>query len=161
MIDIKLLRRGIIAVCILILMTNLIYDIPEGKYYEDELKELVKDGKAQVIEINKKAKLGGDTFIAKRLITTHDETYLRYSVVRWEMGWSFPAGAIEIIDDKDRHYDGLGGGSSGKTWGQEGLIRYDKLEDDIKEVTLKLNWYDRNMEIKVPLQKDGAINEDK
>lgn len=139
------------------IMTNL----PESKYYGKNLKALVKENKAQVIEVDKSFKIDKDTLLIKRIINTEDKTYLRYAFIRKEQGWSFPAGAIKLFDDKECEYWNGGGGWSGKIWGQDGIIEYERLRDDVEYITLKYDLYDRSNELKISLKKEGEINENK
>lgn len=58
----KSLRRSIIVICLILLSTIILptfSGLKNGKYYSTELKTLVKNGKADVIEVNKKIQEGG------------------------------------------------------------------------------------------------------
>ncbi|MHC1684545.1 MAG: DUF5643 domain-containing protein [Clostridiaceae bacterium] len=150
----KSLRRGIIIVCLILLIPFIMLvfsSFPEGKYYDDQLKDLVKNGQAEVIEINKKINIDDDTIYIYRIINTETETNLRYKILE-KPGWSFSASALVIYDDygKKQHH---GGGSSGKIWGEDGLAKYERINKNSKEITIKLEWYDRTGEIVVPLGK--------
>ncbi|MGE5627915.1 MAG: hypothetical protein ACM3X7_07330 [Solirubrobacterales bacterium] len=54
--------------------------LPEGKYYNQNLKDLVNAKKANVIEVGKELKLDQDTLIIRRIINTEDKTYVRYTM---------------------------------------------------------------------------------
>ena len=135
--------------------------LPESKYYNKDIKALVKAKKAQVFEVGKVMKIDKDTILIKRIINTQDKTYIRYAFIRFEQGWSFSEQAIKIFDDKGKQYQGKAGGWSGKMWGQDGLIEIDRINEDAKYITLKLEWYDRKNELRISLGKEGEINENK
>lgn len=158
---IKRLRRAIIAICLVILTISGFESLPESKYGDKSLKTLVNTKKAQVIEVGEEMKIDKDTILIKRIINTEDKTYIRYALVRFEQGWSFSGGAINIFDDKGNQYRYNGGQSSGKLWGQDGLISFDRINEDAKYITLKLEWYDRKNEMKILLEKEGENNESK
>jgi hypothetical protein len=133
--------------------------LPESKYYNKNLKTLVKAKEAQVIEVGKGMKIDKDTVYIKRIINTSDKTYIRYALIRLEQGWSFSEVALKIFDDKGGEYHYLGGGGSGKIWGQDGLIEIDRINKDSKYLTIKLDWYDRKNELTISLGKEGEIVE--
>lgn len=159
--EIKGLRRTIIVICLLILAVSSFRSLPESKYYDKNLKALVKAKEAQVIEVGKGMKIDKDTIFIKRIINTQDKTYIRYAFIRFEQGWSFSEGAIKILDDKGKQYHFISGAWSGKMWGQDGLMELDRLNKDSKYITLKLEWYDRKNELKISLGKEGEINDNK
>lgn len=152
----KVLRRFIIIMCIILLIPLLIASIPEGKYFNKELQGKVKTGVAQVIEVNKKWKIDDDTIIIQRIIITDKNTYLRVSYVRNENGWSFPLESIELYDNKQK-INISSDEEIGKLWGEDGLNEYERLSAGCKEITLKLQWYDRKMEFKIPYAGSGNI----
>lgn len=158
---IKALRRTVIAICLLILIASGFMSLPESKYYYKDLKTLVNAKKAQVIEVEKGMKIDKDTILIKRIINTQDKTYIRYAFIRFEQGWSFPEEAIKIFDDKGKQYQSKGGGWTGKLWGQDGVIELDRISEDVKYITLKLEWYDRKNEMVISLEKEGKGNENK
>lgn len=158
---IKRLRRTIIAICLGILTISAFMSLPESKYGSKSLKTLVDTKKAQVIEVGKKMEIDKDTILIKRIINTEDKTYIRYALERFEQGWSLSEGAINIFDDKGNQYRYNGGQSSGKLWGQDGLISFDRINEDAKYITLKLDWYDRKNEMKISLEKEGENNDSK
>jgi hypothetical protein len=147
-------------ICLLLLAFSGFLSFPESKYYSEELKVLVKSKEAQVIEVGKSMKIDNDTLYIKRIVNTQEQTFIRYGLLRSEQGWSFSEGALKIFDDCGREYQSIGGGSSGKSWGQEGLIKLDRINKDSKQITLKLDWYDRKGELTISLKKDGEINDD-
>ncbi|GFZ30285.1 hypothetical protein CSC2_08110 [Clostridium zeae] len=117
--------------------------------------------KAQVIEVNKDMKIDKDTISIKRIINTDDKTYIRFTYKILEQGWSFPTSAINLYDDKGRQYKYKGGEAIGKIWGQDVLIEVEKIDEDAKSITLKLNWYDRKAEMTISLDKEKNVNENK
>lgn len=133
--------------------------MPEDKYYDSNLEKLVEQGAAQVIEINKSFKIDKDTMYIKRIINTNEKTYIRYSLIIKEMGWSFPETTIKIIDDKNNEYQCYGASSAGKPWGQEGLFQTDRISDGTKEITIKYQWFDRQNQMRVLLDKEGEAYE--
>lgn len=133
--------------------------LPEGKYYNKELKVIVNKGDAQVIEVGEGMKFDRDTIYIKRIINTKDSSYLRYSLIRLEAGWTFSEGALKVYDDRGKEYKHWGGGSSGKIWGQEGLIEIEKIDSGAKFLIIKLDWYDRKNEIQISLKREGEIDE--
>lgn len=154
-----ILRRGIILVCVLFLVSYLIGMWPENKYYSPELKSQVEKGTAQVIEVNKSFKIDRDKMKIMRLIKTADRTYIRFALIKKEEGWTFPDSSIKIIDDKGREYQCYGGGSSGKAWGEEGLLQTEPIAEDISQITIKFQWFDRENHLVIPLAKEGKADE--
>ncbi|QZY54165.1 hypothetical protein [Crassaminicella profunda] len=160
MVDIKVLRRIIIIICLVILIPEIIHSLPKDKYLDDnKIKRAIEKGEAEVIELNIKDKIDNDIFTAERLIIGKEESYLIYSLRKSEVGWSFPA-PIQIYDEKNKNYQCTQGFSRGKLYlsinrryGDEGVLRFDKIEKDVKMLILKLEWYDRKMEIEIPLKK--------
>jgi hypothetical protein len=159
--QIKELRRTIIGLCLLILTLSGFRSLPESKYYDKNLKTLVKANEAQVIEVGKGMKIDRDTIYIKRIINTQDKTYVRCAFIRFEQGWSFPDGALKIFDDKGKEYLNRSGGWSGKLWGQDGLFEIERINKDSKYIAFKLDWYDRKNELTISLGKEGEINENK
>lgn len=135
-------------------MSLIITGFPKGKYFNDELKTLVKSGKADVIEVNKKIHIDNDTIYIERIINTDKSTILRYKIVE-EPGWSFPNNALVLYDDKGKKHQGSGT-SNGKPWGEDGIISYEKIDKDTKVITIKLEWYDRFGEVVIPIDKGGV-----
>jgi len=154
----KLLRRSIIVLCLFFLLTELVYALPEGKYYDSSLKDKVKNNESTVIELNQKGKFDGNTFTAQRIINTSDKTHLRYRLISNGRGWSF-AGSFTLFDENHKEYKGFSSGMHGKSWGQEGIVIFDKLPESAKKVTLVVECYDRKLELKLPLNKAGNKNE--
>lgn len=157
--EIKGLRRTIIVICFILLALSGFSCLPASKYYNKDIKKLVAENKAQVIEVGKGMKIDNDTIYIKRIINTKDRTYIRYSYIRKELGWSFPLNTIKIFDDKGKEYRHQSGTSSGKLWGQDALDEVEKLDKDAKYITLKLDWYDRKNELKISLGKEGEVSE--
>lgn len=145
----KVLRRVIIVICIILLIPLLIISVPEEKYFYNDLKDKVKIGTAQVIEVNKKWKIDDSTIIIQRIISTNKNVYVRFRYVENKSGWSFPSNSIELYDDKGKKYM-VAGEDIGKLWGEEGINEYDRPSADCKEIILKLQLYDRKMEFKIP-----------
>lgn len=161
-VKIKFLRRSIIIICAILLIISNINIFPESKYYYDEIKNQVSAKKAEDIEINKSMTIDKDKIIIERIIIAKDAVYLRYSTRMNGLGWSFCDGnAIKMYDDKQHLYICTGGGTSGKIWGQDGVIEFEKLDKDARYIVLKLDWYDRKDEIKVPLNMEGEASENK
>lgn len=139
-----------------ILMT-IFTGFPKGKYYNKELKALVKKERAEVIEVNRKLNIDGDIIYIERIINTDTETNIRYRTLE-KPGWSFPGSVLVLYDDNGKKLIG-GSTSSGWLWGQDGLIIYERINKDSKELTIKLEWYDRSGEIIIPIVKEGINNE--
>lgn len=133
---------------------------PESKYYNRDIKALVKAGEAQVIEVGQEMKIDKDTINIKRIINTQDKTYIRYNLVRLESGWSFSESALKIFDDKGNEYISMSGGWSGKLWGQDGLIQIDRISKDSKYIIIKIDWYDRQNELKISFEEEDEVYED-
>lgn len=132
--------------------------IPEGKYFDGNLKNLVNTKKASVIEVGKELKLDKDTLIIRRVINTEDKTYVRYTMIRKINLWSFSDNNIKIFDDKGKELHKSGGTGNGKLWGQEGLFYMDRIPNDVKYLVIKLDIYDRHDEVKIPLGEVGEGN---
>lgn len=154
----KSLRRSIIVICLILLSTIILptfSGLENGKYYSTELKTLVKNGKADVIEVNKKINIDSDTIYIERIINTDKETNLRYKIME-KPGWSFSNSALALYDEKGKKQM-KGSLSSGMFWGEDGIISYDRVDKDSKKIIIKLEWYDRTGEVIVPIAK-GGIN---
>lgn len=152
----KSLRRSIIVICLILLIPIILPNfsgLKNGKYYSDELKTLVKDGKADVFEVNKKIKIGGDTIYIERIINTDKETNLRYKIIE-KPGWSFSNSALALYDDKGKKQQ-RGGELHGTPLGENGIIVYDRVDKDSKKIIIKLEWYDRAGEVVIPIAKGG------
>lgn len=157
---IKVLRRSIIVICLITLCVIGFACLPKSKYYYNDIKTLVDEGKAEVIELNQKMKIDNDDLIIKRIINTEDKSYVRYRQIRTTRGWSFSESIFRIFDDKGEEYIKVAGSASTNFWGQEGLMQLDKkIGKDVKYLTIKVDWYDRKSEIKIPLSKEGEANE--
>lgn len=145
----KVFRRAIIIICSILLIILLIMSIPEGKYINKDLQGKVNNGAAKVIEVNKEWDIDNDKVIIQRIIITDKNTYLRIRYIQRQTGWSFPFSSIELYDNKGRK-NVISGESIGKLWGEEGVNEYERVSDNSKELTLKLQLYDRNRELKIP-----------
>lgn len=112
---------------------------------------------AKVIEVNKKLKIDNASIIIQRVALTDKHTYIRSRYVSFEQGWSFPLEVIEIYDDKGKRYISTASTGEGKLWGEEGIAEYEKIPKDCKEIILKLQYYDRKAELKIPCKRGGNI----
>lgn len=105
-------------------------------------------------------KIDNDDLIIKRIINTEDKSYVRYRQIRTTQGWSFSKSIFRIFDDKGEEYIKVAEGASTNFWGEEGLMQLDKkIGEDVKYLTIKIDWYDRKSEMKIPLSKEGEANE--
>ncbi|WP_347177708.1 DUF5643 domain-containing protein [Clostridium perfringens] len=157
---IKVIRRLIILVCLITLCFIGFTCLPKSKYYFKDIRSLVNEGKAEVIEVNQKIKIDDDYLIIKRIINTEDESYIRYKQVRTTLGWSFSESIFRIFDDNGEEYIKTAISSSTSFWVTEGIILLDKkIKEDVKYLTIKIDWYDRQNKIKIPLNKEGEANE--
>ncbi|MDK0653279.1 DUF5643 domain-containing protein [Clostridium perfringens] len=112
------------------------------------------------MEPNQKIKIDDDYLIIKRIINTEGESYIRYKQVRTTLGWSFSESIFRIFDDNGEEYIKTSISSSTSFWVTEGLILLDKkIKEDVKYLTIKIDWYDRQNKIKIPLNKEGEANE--
>ena len=151
---IVIFRRGVIIFCIVLLCANVITVWPGSKYYDPQLEKEVNAGNAQVIEVNKSFMIDNDTMKILRIIKTTDRTYIRYALVKKEDGWTFPHAAISMTDDKGHQYQCFGLGSSGKSWGEEGLFQSDPIAENAKNLTIKFQRFDRISQLTIPLHKE-------
>ncbi|MCX0359118.1 hypothetical protein LI056_14090 [Clostridium perfringens] len=150
----------IILVCLITLCFIGFICLPKSKYYFKDIRSLVNEGKAEVIEPNQKIKIDDDYLIIKRIINTEDESYIRYKQVRTTLGWSFSESIFRIFDDNGEEYIKTAISSSTSFWVTEGLILLDKkIKEDVKYLIIKIDWYDRQNKIKIPLNKEGEANE--
>ncbi|GKU24170.1 hypothetical protein CFB3_23820 [Clostridium folliculivorans] len=146
----------------IIIIIGIFTNLPESKYYDKELKELINQKKAQVIEVNKDMKIDKATISIKRIINTKDKTYIRSTYKASELGWSFSTtNVIKVFDDKGKQYQYRGGENIGKIWGQDELMEVERINEDAKYLTLKLEWYDRKAEMRISLDKESNVNENK
>lgn len=105
-------------------------------------------------------KIDNDNLIIKRIINTEDKSYIRYRQISTVIGWSFSENALKIFDDKGQEYQHIAGSYSTRLWGQEGLMLLDKkISEDVNYLTIKIDWYDRKTEMKIPLSEEGETNE--
>jgi hypothetical protein len=144
---------------LLILAVTGFSSLPESKYFNKNLKTLVKTKEAQVIEVGKAMKIDKSTIYIKRIINTSDKTYIRYSFIRLEQGLSFPDGEFKVFDNIGKEYHYEGGESSSKIWGQDGLIEIDRIDKNSKHITIKFDRFDRKNELTISLGKEGEIIE--
>lgn len=151
----KGLRRAIIVICLIILTVRGLNSLANGKYYDENINEMVNGKEYQVIEVGKDMKLDNDTILITRIINTEDKTYIRYSVKAMEKGWSFSESAIKVFDDREHQYEYSGAGSDGK----DGFIKFDRINEDANYITVKIDWYDRKNEMKISLMEEGEVNE--
>ncbi|MGU8760461.1 DUF5643 domain-containing protein [Clostridium perfringens] len=157
---IKVIRRLIILVCLITLCFIGFICLPKSKYYFKDIRSLVNEVKAEVIEPNQKIKIDDDYLIIKRIINTEGESYIRYKQVRTTLGWSFSESIFRIFDDNGEEYIKTSISSSTSFWVTEGLILLDKkIKEDKKYLIIKIDWYDRQNKIKIPLNKEGEANE--
>lgn len=157
--SIKKLRRTIIVICSIIIALHVFLSIPKGKYFHDNLRDLVKSNKAEVLEVGKSLKLDNDKILIKRIIICEDEIHIRYAYVAHEEGWSFSGISLKIYDDNGNLYESQSASSTGRSWGSDGLITVDN-DRKTQSLTLKIDHYDRHSELTVPLIKEGDSNED-
>lgn len=135
--------------------------VPRSKYFNRYFKELVNSKEAQVIEVGKVLKIDKDNILIKRIINTQDGTYIRYAFMTLEQGWSFTESDIKVFDDKGKQYQYRGGESSGKSWGSDGLFEVERIDKGAKYIILKLECYDRKNEMRISLEEEGEIDENK
>lgn len=156
-VKLKILRRAIIIICSILLIPLIMSSIPSVKYFDSTWKKQMISDNAKVIEVNKKWKIDNASIIIQSVILTDKHVYIRSRYVSFEQGWSFPLEAIEIYDDKGKKYMNVGSTDEGKLWGEEGMAEYEKIPKTCKEITLKLQYYDRKAELKIPCKRGGNI----
>lgn len=161
MIEIKVLRRTIIVICLIILGLNIYTNSQVSKYYYDDIKKLVEENKAVVIEVNKSIPLDKDKIVINRIIRTSEKTYIRYTINKRENGWSFPFQAIKIYDDKNHLIQYSAMGSSSRFLREDGIVECKALPENAKYLVMRLEWFDRKGELRVSLGKEGVMNENK
>ncbi|WP_223701210.1 DUF5643 domain-containing protein [Sutcliffiella deserti] len=151
------IRRIIIIVCLLALVPNLISlaTSPFDSVLPDEVKRQIKSGDAKAVKLNEEISFGQDTIHLQQLVFLEDETVLQFKVRKKEQGWSFPDGALKIVDSEGETLTMRGGGSSGTPGGSDNLNYYEKLPWDTNEITISIEWYDRSYEEVISLQKEG------
>lgn len=149
----KLLRRSIIVICLILLIPLIVSFFSRffyREYYSKDLKQLVKDGKADVIEVNKKIKIDNDTIQIQKIVNTNDSTNLIYRTNE-SPGWSFSNSALVLYDEKGKKQKNSSEGSM-SILGAYGIISYDKIDKDSKKLIVKLEWYDRTGQLVVPVE---------
>lgn len=151
---IKGIRKLIVVLFSVIILYTIINCIPMNKYYSSYFANLVAENKAQVVEVGEKLHLDNDTILIKRIINTDEASYLRYSFRSFEYGWPFSGKAIEVIDNEGNEYKYKSEKSEQRTWGEDGLIEIEKINEGAAYIILKLAWYDREDQIKVSLLGD-------
>lgn len=156
-IKLKILRRAIIIICCVLLIPLIMASAPSTKYFDNTWKKQMTSDNAKIIEVNKKWKIDNASIIIQRVILTDKHAYIRAKYVSLEIGWSFDLGSIEIYDDNGKRYMNVASEDKGKLWGEEGITEYEKIPKDCKEITLKLQYYDRKAELKIPCKRGGNI----
>ncbi|WP_026477814.1 hypothetical protein [Alkaliphilus transvaalensis] len=150
-----IVRAAIIFVCVMAIIPGLVLRFPNGKYYDEEMKAMVKDGRAEVVEYKIKGELDGSSFIVQRLIYTDDLVYIRYSTNVANVFYGFPDDKLRFFDNRGIEYkksNDVNKSSLGLR-GHEGLIAFKKPKDSIAIEYLMLVYeaFDRRMEIKLPV----------
>lgn len=154
----KRVRKAIIIICTILLIPIILTSIPSGKYLDNaELKDKIKKGTAYDIEVNKSLKIDNAVLTIQRITFTNENTYLRYNYKHKKIGGNFYFQSIELYDDNGNKYISHGGESKGKLFGQDDLISYNFINSNSKEITLKLQLYDRNFEMKIPCSRSTSI----
>lgn len=157
---IKVLRRTIIVVCILFLMLVGAMSMPKGKYYDQHVKDLVKSGQAEVIEIGQKINVDGDRLVINRAVKAGDEIYFKYTFLSRKPGNQSFSSGVSVLDEQGNQYSYRGETTRGNMfWGSDGLIMVSDVKADTKEVTIKLDLYDHHEEIKVSIAKEAEADE--
>lgn len=153
----KILRRTIIIICSILLIPLIISSVPSTKYFGSTWKKQMTSDNAKVIEVNKRWKIDNASIIIQRVIITDKHAYIRSRCISFDPGWSFPLDSIEMYDDNGKRYMNVGSEGKGKPWGGEEITEYEKIPKDCKEITLKLQCYDRKRELKIPCKRGGNI----
>ncbi|GMQ57363.1 hypothetical protein AN1V17_17580 [Vallitalea sediminicola] len=142
----KILRRVIIVICMIFILSDSTILLPDSKgKYSDE---------AIIYDINKNMLIDNDKFIVERLILDDGITYMEYKLIRNEQGWSFNNGALEIRNQENEIFKYRGGWSSGKLWGEQGVLEFSKIKIT-DNIIIKYEQYDRLVEMTVDVSKEG------
>ena len=128
--------------------------IPMNKYYSSYLEKLVDEGKAEVVEVGQDLQIDDETLLIKRVINIDEASYIRYSFITFNHGWFLSGKAIKVMDDQGNEYRYKSDESEYRTWGEDGILKISKIDEDAKYLILKLDWYDRQDEIRVSLTGD-------
>lgn len=137
-------------ICIIILSQSIILAIPnfEDDYSDDSI----------VYKINKSLSIDNDKFIVERLIMDDKDIYIEYKLITFEKGWTFPDSAITLINSKGKELQGRGSFSSGKIWGEQGVLKYDCDIKDGETIIVRFEWYDRKSDLLIHLSKEGVTH---
>ncbi|WP_273319806.1 hypothetical protein [Vallitalea guaymasensis] len=142
----KILRRVIIVICMMFILSKSTILLPdsEGKYSDEAI----------IYDINKNMLIDNDKFVVDRFIIDDGKTYMEYKLIRIEQGWSFSETALQIKNDENEIFEYRGGGSSSKLWGEQGVLEFSKIEIT-DNIIIKYEQYDRIFEMTVDTSKEG------
>ncbi|WP_139180794.1 hypothetical protein [Virgibacillus salinus] len=152
----KWIRRLFIVIALIILIPDIIMltastfdrDIPK------DIQKQVDSGDAKMIDLDEEVTIGQDEIRFKHLILSDDETTLIYEVHTEESGWSFPSGAIDLMDGKGNSYNASSGSSSGQSWGEFIIHTYKPLKDDVDTIIADFRWYDKSFQTEFSLNQE-------
>ncbi|MBB6452511.1 hypothetical protein HNQ94_000956 [Salirhabdus euzebyi] len=152
----KIIRRTLIIVCLFILIPDIIYMVTEAfsRDLPREIREKMNSGETFIIDVDEEVKLDQDIIEFEQILMLEDETLLLFEVHNNEPGWSFPATALSIKDDKGNNYTYRSGSSSGKKWGSIHFSNYDALPNDVQNLVIDFSWFDRSFRIEVPVDQE-------
>jgi hypothetical protein len=151
----KLIRRLIIIIALFLIYPNIfmMFDLFERDIPKEIIKQ-VENGHATMIDLDEEVSIGEDNIEFKHLILSESETLLIYEVHKKEQGWSFPHGALELMDQQGENYKISGSSSSGKSWGEFIITHYEALPNGVNEIVIDFDWYDRTFQTEFSLKQE-------
>ncbi|WP_239616758.1 hypothetical protein [Cohnella mopanensis] len=151
-----IIRRIIIIVFAILLLPRILTLIPDNRGDKENIKALEKDGPVVKYDIHQSMLLDQDRFTVNEIYSTPKQVVLRYTYrPKGTAGWSLPENAFKLYDSSGNELRYSGSSSSGTPWGSTGFINYSALIEPTTSMRLVYDWYDRNIELTFPIQKEG------
>ncbi|MGN7169992.1 DUF5643 domain-containing protein [Paenibacillus cellulositrophicus] len=150
-----IIRRLLIFVFAALLLFQLVDWLPWRDGNRLMISDLKNDGRVTAYPVNRKLSMDDDTFTLKELYTTSKRTAIRYAFrKKVRDGWSFPTASVKLLDASGNELIQHGASSTGVPWGENGWIYFDPLPAGTKKLTLRYDWYDRQSELPILLEKE-------
>ncbi|UYO07164.1 DUF5643 domain-containing protein [Paenibacillus sp. PSB04] len=152
-----MIRRLLIFVFAALLLFQLVDWLPWRDGNRLMIADLKNDGRVTAYPVNRKLNMDDDTFTLKELYTTSKRTAIRYAFrKKVRDGWSFPTASVKLLDASGNELIQHGASSTGVPWGENGWIYFDPLPAGTKKLTLRYDWYDRQSELPILLEKEES-----
>lgn len=136
-------------------------NLPANNYGFGVTQKDIDDIAVTQINANQKAKIDNRTIIVRKITVDKDrDIHIQFRSILFPSGWSFRWNTFRLYDDKRKEYKPDGSYGSGKIWGEDAVISYKgPLSQDVKELILEYDQYNRYMKFVVPIGQEGGQNE--